>query len=484
MRKLLICALALGGFAASAQAADLSVDSLKDPLPEKLSFGGVTVYGTVDVGYGYQDHGVPSSGSFYTGYNYVPNKYTAGQQSAIMNNAMSQSQVGVKVEESVGMGFVAVAKLDTGFNPISGELADACKSLVQAGTQPAGHVAANSDGGRCGQFLNGNAYGGLSHSTYGTLTVGRQNAFMNDGVGTYDPNHGSYAFSLIGFSGGAAAGIGATETSRWDNSVKYLYQFGPVHAGVMYANGGQDTAIFGNAVGGNVGATYKGLSIDGYYTKENGAVNAGTNSANNGTLKGTITDNEAYSVMAKYTMDLGGGGFKDEPGAKLSFFGGYMHADVDASNADQSTYANWNTIGGYQLGAMSGIYYTSTKTLQTEWAGAAYQTGPWTLTGAYYHQSQDYFGVALSGAAGASLKGTSGVNCSNTSGTNCAGDINMGSFVVDYTFNKHFDVYAGVSVAQAAGGLASQGDSGTQGASKGFVQDATTSVVTGLRLKF
>ncbi len=55
MRKLLICALALGGFAASAQAADLSVDSLKDPLPEKISYAGVTLYGTVDVGYAYQD---------------------------------------------------------------------------------------------------------------------------------------------------------------------------------------------------------------------------------------------------------------------------------------------------------------------------------------------------------------------------------------------------------------------------------------------
>ena len=71
--------------------------------------------------------------------------------------------------------------------------------------------SANADGSRCGQALNGQAYAGLSHSTYGTLTIGRQNTFMNDGVGTYDPNHGSYAFSLVGYSGGAAAGVGTTE---------------------------------------------------------------------------------------------------------------------------------------------------------------------------------------------------------------------------------------------------------------------------------
>ena len=95
---------------------------------------------------------------------------------------------------------------------------------------------------------------------------------MNDGVGTYDPMHASYAFSLIGFSGGAAAGIGTTETARWDNSVKYIYQFGPLHAGAMYSAGGPGTELLGWGAGANVGATYKGFSLDGYYTKENAAV--------------------------------------------------------------------------------------------------------------------------------------------------------------------------------------------------------------------
>ena len=123
MRKLLICALALGGFAASAQAADLSVDSLKDPLPEKISFAGVTVYGTVDVGYAYQEHGYSVSSTFYTGLDYATYgaNEPAGHICDLTNNAMSQSMVGVKVEESVGMGFVALAKIETGFNPISGE---------------------------------------------------------------------------------------------------------------------------------------------------------------------------------------------------------------------------------------------------------------------------------------------------------------------------------------------------------------------------
>ena len=47
------------------------------------------------------------------------------------------------------------------------------------------------------------------------------------------------------------------------------------------------------------------------------------------------------------------------------------------------------------------------------------------------------------------------------------------SFIADYTFNKHFDVYAGVNFGEVTGGQAS-----------GFVNDNQTTVMTGARLKF
>ena len=53
-------------------------------------------------------------------------------------------------------------------------MSDACKSVYEAAvykaSNPAGAPAANADGGRCGQFLNGQAYGGISNPMYGTLT--------------------------------------------------------------------------------------------------------------------------------------------------------------------------------------------------------------------------------------------------------------------------------------------------------------------------
>ncbi len=56
---------------------------------------------------------------------------------------------------------------------------------------------------------------------------------------------------------------------------------------------------------------------------------------------------------------------------------------------------------------------------------------------------------------------------------NAAGIYNEGSFVVDYRFNKHFDVYAGVNYSTLDGGLAS-----------GFLNDNQITAATGVRLRF
>ena len=500
MKKLLICALALGGFAVSAQAADLSVGSsggykdsaagsdgfwggFHDPLPDALTYKGVTLYGTVDMGYAYQTNGMPYSPWFYTGLNYANQKLSQGSVSTLTNNSLEQSKIGVKVQEDLGYGVALIGKVETGFDPAGGELANACASVQQSsGYNTNKNTLAYNDGGRCGQVINGDWYGGLSNASYGTVTAGRQSSLVNEGIGTYDPNHGAYAFSLIGYSGGALGGIGSTETSRWDNSAKYVYQYGPLHGAVMYSWGGQDTAIFGDAYGANVGGAYKGLSIDAYYEKENGAVGIGNSGSAQNALVGSVTNNEAYVVMAKYTYDLGGG-FKDEgPSGKLNFFGGYAHMDMSNPDHVQNYYLGNSYLNGYGFTSMSGgagNLYNTDRILQTEWAGASYETGAWTFTGAYYHEGQNSYttgtGVTCAKATAAAPYKVGGATQTPaiTTPSNCSGDINFGSVVVDYRFDKHFDVYAGVSTDAIDGGLGS-----------GYLANTNTSVVTGLRMKF
>ncbi len=477
MRKVLVCALVLGGFAASARAADLDLDSVKDPLPDTLTYKGVTIYGTIDVGYAYQTNGVPLNGSFPAGLEYnaltTSRNLTGKSISTLAENGLSQSTIGVKVEESVGMGFVAIGKLDTGFEPLSGEIADACKAMMQNvpfAATPAQQTA-NGDYSRCGQAINGEAYAGLSNSAYGTLTIGRQNSIQLDGFAAYDPMSLAYAFSVFGYTG-SLGGAGSTEAARWDNAVKYLYQYGPVHASVMYSDGGDDTGILGAAWGADVGFNYRGLSIDANYAKIDGAVNLlnVAKDAGSSTLKAFASDDEAVNIMGKYTFEFSGGFKDDAPGSKLTLFAGYSH-NVKGNSTDTGSTAQ----GGYPITIVKGFLGTD-QVLQSEWAGAKYETGPWSFTAAYYHIDQNNFSIGAPVAGnGPCVKGGSSL-------LQCAGDLNQGSFLIDYAFNKHFDVYGGINYSVVDDGFAA-GFLGVPNTGASASVDQTT-VMTGMRLKF
>ena len=485
MTRILVCALALAGFVASAQAADLGADGLKDPLPDTLTFKGVTIYGTVDVGYAYQTNGRPN-GAIISGLEFVPftttRNYTGQSVSTVAMSGLEQSKIGVKVEESIGYGFTAIGKLDTGFNPLTGELSNGCVSFIQNAGKPYAQQSSNADSGRCGQAFNGVAYAGVSNASYGTLTAGRQQSLQLDAIGQYDPLALSYAFSLLGYSG-TNGGAGSTQAARWDNSVKYVYQYGPLHAAFMYSDGGDSTGMSGTGYGANIGGAYKGFSLDAVYTKEHGAVNlqsAANDAAGSQTLAASISDNEAWSIMGKYTYDFGGG-FKDRgPGAKLTVFGGYTH--IDLSNPSGPVLGG-DAAGGYALTVTGTLpdnnAFTTDKILQFYWTGAKYELpSGWSFTGAYYHVEQNSY-MADNKA------------CTNggASATQCSGTYDQGSFVVDYAFNKHFDVYAGVTYARVDNGLAA-GYQGTPSVKAGFgtagtaTSVDTTGVMTGLRLKF
>ena len=472
MRKVLACAALLSAFTAAAHAADLSVDSVKDALPAvpdgPISWHGVTFYGTIDVGYAYQTNGRPLgyivSDLEYMPFGLVTRNLTGQSLSTLTANALEQSKIGLKIEEDIGYGLQAIGKLDTGFDPMTGELSDGCKSVLVNSGIPYARQTSNSDSARCGQAFNNVAYGGLSSPLFGTLTVGRQQSLQLETLGAYDPMSLSYAFSVLGYSG-AAAGMGSTQATRWDDSVKYIFTYGPFHAAGMYTNGGSDTGMFGNAYGANVGFTYRGFSLDGVWTQEHGVVNlqsAANNAFLSQTLAVNISDNEGWTVAGKYTYEFGSGGLKDEgscgglkdapcaPPAKLTFFAGYTHTD-QSNPHDPVSYGD--TQGGYPITIPpANNAFTTDKIFQFYWAGAKYELpSGWSFTGAYYHIDQNsYVANDVACTAGGASR------------TQCAGAFDQGAFLVDYAFNKHLDVYAGVTYAVANDGLAA-GFSGAPG---------------------
>jgi predicted porin len=479
VKRSLVCVIALAGCVTAAQAADLGLDGLKDPLPDTLTYKGVTIYGTIDVGYAYQTNGRPL-GSVVSGLEFIPftttRNYTGQSISTIAHSGLEQSKIGIKVEESIGWGWTAIARADGGFSPLSGELSNGCKSFFENAGVVYTHQSSNADSGRCGQFFNGVAYAGVSNAAYGTLTAGRQGSFQLDSIAAYDPMALSYAFSLLGYSG-TNGGSGNTQAARWDNSVKYVYTYGPFHAGAMYANGGADTGMFGDALGFNLGAVYRGFSIDAVYTKEHGVV--GMQSAVNDVqgsqvLAANINDNSTFTLVGKYTYEFGGG-YKDaSPGDKLTFYGGYTH--IDQSDPKNPVFAGFTAGGAFPI-KPDNDPFTTDRILQFFWTGAKYELpSGWSFTAAYYHVDQNKF-VADSApcVAGGASK------------SDCAGTFDQVSFLVDYQFSKHFDVYSGVTYARVDDGLAS-GFPGTPGAKFGFAGTGTsvdtTSFMTGMRMKF
>ena len=130
----------------------------------------------------------------------------------------------------------------TGINPQSGRLANAPGSLVDQNGLNRNAYSNNGDGSRGGQAFNDQLYVGLANPTFGQLTFGRHKNLSIDMVGAYDPAGGSYAFSVIGYSGTPVAGLGDTGNGRWDDSFKYRLDYGPAHFGAIYkfadGNGG------------------------------------------------------------------------------------------------------------------------------------------------------------------------------------------------------------------------------------------------------
>jgi predicted porin len=442
---------------------------LKDPLPDSLSLGGVTLYGTIDVGYAYQTHGVPLNGQFSPSLEYQTYTTTrnfAGSVSTVAENGLELSKIGIRVQKPVGNDWNLVGRVETGFNPLSGQLFNNCASIADNSGVKQGQQTANADSSRCGQLFNGPAYAGMGSSQFGQLTIGRHNALLLEAIAVYDPQSQAPAFSFLGYSGNLG-GSGSTEVARWDNSARYSFQHGVFHLAAMYSNGGQDAGLLGKSYSGDLGIAIQELSLDAVYANEKGAVNL-RSSFNNPAhplpipgLSAYVSDNTSYNLVGKFTFDI-------QQKDKFTVYGGYSH--VQKAHAD---YSGGDAEGGYPIDVAINI--NNILVLNYYWVGGRYAfSSGLNLVAAFYHIIQDRWTV------GKGASGTQGIGCS-VSGNLCAGDFNEASFVVDYAFNKHYDLYAGVNYSEVTDGLAN-GFPGTTVGTAG--SENQTTFMMGGRVRF
>ena len=118
---------------------------LKDPIPDNLTWYGVTLYGTIDVGYAYQNHGAKLDSTFPQKLEYnIWGAKNASKRFGPWTRAPLNGQASVdKIEEPLGGGWVGLGMLDTSFSPLSGRLADGPASLLRNFGVPLAEQSAN-----------------------------------------------------------------------------------------------------------------------------------------------------------------------------------------------------------------------------------------------------------------------------------------------------------------------------------------------------
>ena len=457
-----------------AMAADLPYKAaVKAPAPvnDDLCWHGVCVYGDVDMGLSYENHGAPLSPMAGAPLDYMVSKNAGGSYFGVGPNQMSTSFIGLRGKQEIADGLYAVFNLQTLFDPTSGTNANGPGSVVQNNGLALAAQNSFGDSSKAGQMFNNVAYAGLSSPVYGTLTYGRQSALSSDLIVNYDPVSGSNAFSVLTFQG-ANGGGGDTENRIYDNSFEYRVNFGPVRFAVetQLRNGGNSGT--GNAFQGNVGFDYMGLSVDFLGGKTYDAVSAaplsaaqvtmlqaGTVPVGLGAVAATISDNTVFQAAAKYTI------------GPWKLFAGYER--IDFANPNNPLTPGAFIEGGYTVFAPNNTNFTSDRILQTVWVGAKYAaTRDLDLTAAYYHENQNSFMIGN----GTNPTGT----CNNALSAGCSGQLDAVSFVADWRFAKHFDAYAGIMWSQVQNGLVNGFLLATPGVTKISVYDPGV----GLRYQF
>ncbi len=455
-----ICsALALmGAMAASlpASAQQKTGPSITDD--DSLTWHGITLYGVIDLGLQFDTHSAPftpyrpaASGNIVRSNDY---------QSAfgVTPSNMGQTRVGLQGNEPLVGDLSAVFQVETFFNPQSGQIANALKSLAVNNGRSATTQSIGVDGSSAGQAFQ-TAFVGLKSAAFGTLTFGRQTTLLNEGTIKYDPNYNATAFGLLGASNTYSGG-GTSEENRLDSELKYSVSFYDLaHVAAVYkfngSNGGANTTFQAN-----IGGQYAGLSVDAFYSKENDAIVGSSLTAAQVTtlptlgyavsnsLAGTVSDDTTYSLMALYRFN------------PIKVFAGYMH--IKYANPDHPLSAGFTDIGGYVLAVVTNNAFNKQKDNNVYWTGVRYSVLPeLDLVAAFYGYNQNAYGT-----------GTAAF-CTTSAHSTCSGNLEAFSFDADYHFNQHFDAYVGAMYSGVHDGVAS-----------GYFYSTNINPTIGVRYKF
>src|SRR5215467_1501650 len=455
--RALIFALGLGG---TAHAADLPIkapdasaapscfSSFWDYMNASvrdcpLRYGPITIYGTLDGGFGYELFGTPV-GQNADKPNYAIQRNSGNKHWLWSPNGLSTSTIGVRLAQPISNGWEIVGVAEAGFNPYSLRLINGPQSLADNNLFAPINQTTHFDTARAGQWDNGQGFIGVSNSNYGTLTYGRTNLLSQSALGTYDPV-ASVAFSQIGFSA-LYATFGASPTSRINTALTYRLTYQDFRIAAQAQIGGYDQ---GNAAGSQyqaqIGTDIGRFSFDAiagyaqnaltFQTFGGATMPAGFDP--NSILRATAFNTGGVELLGRYQWE------------KFKFYLGYIYSR--SVNPSQTSYPfGVSTIAQGIIvppGFVTTNAHTVPRLLNTVWTGFRYSVTKTVdiASGVYWETQNDFL------APPAVCTGSG----SATSSTRCAGGRYSYSFLAEYRPVPRLTVYGGVLVSNVYGGVAS-----------------------------
>ncbi|HEX7641476.1 MAG TPA: porin [Burkholderiaceae bacterium] len=381
----------------------------------------VELYGILDVAVGHVEHSFSVDPNFPFGVNPVSptsSAHVTNSVNGMFNGGVSDSRWGIRGTEDLGGGVKAFFVLESGFNVPDGVLNNGTASLAGNSGTTGPNVSANTS--LNGQLFNRQSNVGLSAGELGSVAFGRNYGPIFDITVAYDPVQAADLFSPLGFSGTYGGGGGVSEDTRIDNSIRYKNKIGDVNFGGFYKAGG--VAGLDQAQGGwgiNGGYEAYGFGIQAAYEEFTDALKTG-NSTVPGDINLTNYNTDAFFIAAKYHF------------GEATVRGGYESYTLKAPS---------DTLASMGVTSLYGYTVGNATSASANFSAADQRTDIWFIGGDYNFTPQLNLALGFYDVQPKQSDDSKQLN----------GNAYYYSALLDYSFTKRTDVYAGFMYDQFKG---------------------------------
>jgi len=373
----------------------------------------VEIYGILDAGIGYLHHSYAQSDVLASTVNSFNLNSSPNSWTGLYSGGFSMSRFGFRGEAEFGSGQKVFFRLESAINVNSGNLSNNGQAIYN---NINGLKTANSASAINGQLFARAAYLGFSDPNWGSIELGRTTNFSLDQTAAFDPLRAALLYSPLGYSGAIGGGLGATENSRLDSSIRYENTIKGLSFGAQYKfKGDKNTQSVGYGWVGMLGYTIGGFSIEGTYSETTNSVTWPIAYSNvvQPDPNVQVENTKGYMVSVKYSA------------GPATIKGGYESQTIWAPS---DSHLNIQVYYGLFLPKPS-VNATGQQYISLYWIGGDYRITPDFDVSAGFYNIDTYNSPEVGKAYWATAY----------------------SLLADYEFSKHFDTYLGIMAMQYSG---------------------------------